>query len=63
MGPFCYLHTKKKYEANVAETGSVGTLNEGTVLLRIYYKTIQGGSKRWTQFRTSIFPELYKVCE
>jgi hypothetical protein len=20
-------------------------------------------SKRWTQFRTSIFPELYMVCE
>ena len=24
---------------------------------------IQGDSKRWTQFRTSIFPELYMVCE
>ena len=24
---------------------------------------IQRDSKRWTQFRTSIFPELYMVCE
>jgi len=24
---------------------------------------IQGDSKRWTQFRTSIFPELYMACE
>ena len=24
---------------------------------------IQGDSKRWTQFRKSIFPELYMVCE
>jgi hypothetical protein len=24
---------------------------------------IQRDSKRWTQFRTSIFPELYIVCE
>ena len=24
---------------------------------------IQVDSKRWTQFRTSIFPELYKICE
>ena len=24
---------------------------------------IQRDSKRWTQFRTSIFPELYTVCE
>ena len=23
----------------------------------------QGDSKRWTQFRTSTFPELYTVCE
>ena len=25
--------------------------------------SVQGDSKRWTQFRTSIFPELYMVCE
>ena len=24
---------------------------------------VQRDSKRWTQFRTSIFPELYTVCE
>jgi len=24
---------------------------------------IQGDSKRWTQFRTSIFPELCTACE
>ena len=24
---------------------------------------IQRGSKRWTRFRTSIFPELYMACE
>jgi len=24
---------------------------------------IQRDSKRWTQFRTSVFPELYMVCE
>jgi len=27
------------------------------------FLTIQGDSKRWTQFRTSIFPELYMICE
>jgi len=26
-------------------------------------ENIQGDSKRWTQFRTSIFPELYTVCD
>ena len=26
-------------------------------------RIIQGDSKRLTQFRTSIFPELYLVCE
>jgi len=25
--------------------------------------SVQCDSKRWTQFRTSIFPELYTVCE
>jgi len=25
--------------------------------------SVQRDSKRWTQFRTSIFPELYTVCE
>jgi len=24
---------------------------------------IQDDSKRWTQFRTSVFPEMYMVCE
>ena len=28
----------------------------------LYYVT-QRDSKRWTQFRTSIFSEIYKVCE
>jgi hypothetical protein len=27
------------------------------------FMKVQGDSKRWTQFRTSIFPELYVVCE
>jgi len=27
------------------------------------FLNIQGDSKRWTEFRTSIFPELYMVCE
>jgi hypothetical protein len=26
-------------------------------------QNIQGDSKRWTQFRTSMFSELYMVCE
>jgi hypothetical protein len=30
---------------------------------RPYILNIQGDSKRWTQFRTSIFPELYTVRE
>ena len=25
--------------------------------------SVQRDSKRWTQFRTSVFPELYTVCE
>jgi len=64
MGPFCYLHTKntkqtlRRYEINVLSE----QLNEDTVRLRIYYKAVQRDSKRWTQFRTSIFPELYMVC-
>ena len=29
----------------------------------VWHIIIQGDSKRWTQFRTSIFPELYTVCE
>jgi len=28
-----------------------------------YHLHIEGDSKRWTQFRTSISPELYTVCE
>ena len=35
-------------------------------LLKLQYREIikiQGDSKRWTQFRTPIFPELYMVCE
>ena len=27
------------------------------------YTDIHRASKRWTRFRTSIFPELYMVCE
>ena len=27
------------------------------------FLNIQHDSKRWTQFCTSIFPELYMVCE
>ena len=30
----------------------------------LYYRLlIQDDSKRWTQFHTSVFPELYMVCE
>ena len=32
-----------------------------TVLFQTH--SVQRDSKRWTQFRTSIFPELYMVCE
>ena len=32
-------------------------------LLNLYHFHIQRDSKRLTQFRTSIFPELYMVCE
>jgi len=28
-----------------------------------YSQDIQGDSKRWTEFRTSIFPELHMVRE
>ena len=31
--------------------------------LQNFYVDIQDDSKRWTQIRTSIFPELYVVCE
>ena len=30
---------------------------------RMGKRELQRDSKRWTQFRTSIFPELYMVCE
>ena len=30
---------------------------------RVISINVQRDSKRWTQFRTSIFPELYTVCE
>ena len=29
----------------------------------VQYKNIQRDSKRWTQFCTTIFPEIYVVCE
>ena len=29
----------------------------------IFMHNIQRDSERWTQFRMSIFPELYMVCE
>jgi len=31
--------------------------------LVLHVINIQRDLKRWTQFRTSIFPELYTVCE
>ena len=27
------------------------------------YAIVQRDSKKWTQFRTAIYPELYMVCE
>jgi len=32
------------------------------VWVSVHHKSIQRDSKRWTQFLTSIFPELYMVC-
>jgi len=32
-------------------------------IYNVAHLDIQGDSKRWTQFRTSIFPKLYMVCE
>ena len=39
---------------------STGKLLQDTVY---QHQEVQRDSKRWTQFRTSIFPELYMVCE
>ena len=33
------------------------------ILVGFIVTLIQRDSKRWIQFRTSIFPELYTVCE
>jgi hypothetical protein len=33
------------------------------IMLLIPDENMQRDSKRWTQFRESIFPELYMVCE
>ena len=49
---FVEVHWKKKKQPQ-----SLDMKNETTLL------EIQRDSKRWTQFRTSIFPELYMVCE
>ena len=48
---FVEVHWKRK------QPQSLDMKNETTLL------EIQLDSKRWTQFRTSIFPELYMVCE
>jgi len=38
-------------------------LRDDLIILLPEQSDIQGDSKRWTQFRTSVFPELYMVCE
>ena len=43
-------------EIQVGTRSLMGSVNK-------LFNEIQDDSKRWTQFRTSIFPELYMVCE
>jgi len=46
---------------HVTVLNTVGNCNTVVSIVILYYNT--GWFKKWTQFRTSIFPELYMLCE
>ena len=58
-GWFLYKQHAVFHCASYEESGCWHDTND---TLKIHGE-IQSASKRWTQFRTSIFPELYMVCE
>ena len=44
------------------EENLTGIVEKISWTVHVRNEEIQRDSKRWTQFRTSIFPELYMVC-
>ena len=51
------------YSECVSVASSIQHAMRRIVICGLPHSTVQRDSKRWTQFRTSVFPELYMVCE